>query len=69
MTTDRDKRISKLERKRSSRAKVIIAWRDAVKESADEAIARRCPKGVPANASLVVCSWQNELSARAKPAR
>ena len=69
MTTDRDKRISKLESKRSSRAKVIIAWRDAAKESADEAIARRFPKGVPANANLVVCSWQNELDARVKPER
>jgi hypothetical protein len=58
MTTDRDKRISKLERKRSSRAKVIFAWRDAANETADDAIARRCPKGVPTNASLVVCSWQ-----------
>lgn len=60
MSNGRDKRISRLEQKRRPRPKVIVAWRNAPGESDEQAIARRCPKGVPANACLIVCSWQWE---------
>lgn len=59
MSGDRDKRITKLEQKRKPRPKLIVAWRDAPRESEEQAIARRCPKGVPANAKLVICSWES----------
>ena len=60
MSSARDKRISRLEQKRRPRTKVIVAWRNTPEESDEQAIARRCPNGVPANASLVICSWQWE---------
>jgi len=69
MSSGRDKRISRLEQKRRPRAKVIVAWHDAPRESEEQAIARRCPKGVPANASLVICSWEipGQVAGRSGP--
>jgi hypothetical protein len=58
MNTSRGRRLEKLEQKRRPRGKIIYAWRDAPRESAARAIARRCPKGAPSGARLVICSWQ-----------
>ena len=68
MNTSRDRRVSKLEQKRKPRAKIIYAWRNAPRESAARAIARRCPKGVPSGARLVICSWQAAPPAKIPPA-
>ena len=56
--SDRDRRLTRLERKPGRKPRVILVWRDVPHESAEEAIARRCPKGVPAGTEVVVCSWQ-----------
>jgi hypothetical protein len=58
MNTNRDRRIARLEQDRRPKGKIIYAWRDAPLESAKQAIARRCPKGVPSGARLVICSWR-----------
>ena len=58
MNGDRDKRLAKLEQDRRPAARILYVWRDAPRESTKEAIARCFPKGVPAGARLVICSWQ-----------
>jgi hypothetical protein len=63
MNASHDRRIARLEQAKLERegrpaANVFYVWRNAPMESAEEAIARRFPAGVPADARLVVCSWQ-----------
>ncbi len=58
MNGNRDRRLAKLEQDRQPAAKILYVWRDGPTESAEEAIARRFPAGVPAGARLVICSWQ-----------
>ena len=64
MNPSRDRRLAKLERANLEqeprpRARTIYLWRDAPRESAEQAVARRCPNGAPAGARLVICSWQS----------
>jgi hypothetical protein len=70
MNTSRDRRLARLEQAQLAQEprptdKIIYVWRDAPRESAEQAIARRCPNGVPPGACLVICSWQAEGSAAA----
>jgi len=61
MNGSRDKRLATLEQARAEheqRSRTFCVWRDAPMETAKAAIARHFPKGVPAGARLVVCSWQ-----------
>ena len=58
MNASHDRRIARLEQKRRPAANVFYVWRNAPMESAEEAIARTFPHGLPADARLVVCSWQ-----------
>jgi hypothetical protein len=58
MNSNRDRRLAKLEQHRRPAARILYVWRNAPMESAEEAIARRFPAGVPAGAHLVICSWQ-----------
>ena len=63
MNASHDRRIArleqaKLEQARRPSARVFYVWRNAPMESAEEAIARTFPHGLPADARLVVCSWQ-----------
>jgi hypothetical protein len=63
MNASRDRRIARLERAKLERegrpaANVFYVWRNAPTESAEEAIARRFPDGLPKDAQLVICSWQ-----------
>ena len=69
MNTSRDRRLARLElaQERTQQAqepgpkgRIIYVWRDAPRESTEQAIARRCPEGVPSGACLVICSWQTE---------
>jgi hypothetical protein len=36
----------------------LYVWRNAPAETTEEAIARTFPGGLPADARLVICSWQ-----------
>ena len=57
--SDRDKRITRLERKPGRKPKVVYVWRDVlIGESNEEAIARHFPQGPPTDASLVILHWQ-----------
>ena len=63
MNASRDRRIArlehaKLEQERRPAAKVFYVWRNAPTETTEEAIARTFPHGLPADARLVICSWQ-----------
>jgi hypothetical protein len=65
MNTSRDRRLTRLELAQAAQAprrrdKIIYAWRNGPGESVAQAIARRCPEGVPAGARLVICSWEAE---------
>ena len=68
MSDGRDRRLAKLERCRRPSVKTLYVWRDAGKETGEEAIARCFPKGVPAGARLVICSGQFD-DKRIPPAR
>jgi hypothetical protein len=68
MNGSRDRRLAKLEQHRRPAPRILHVWRDAPMESAKQAIARRFPKGVPAGARLVICSWQFD-DKRILPAR
>ena len=56
--SDRDKRITRLERKPGRKPKIVFVWRDVLRESEEQAIARRYPKGVPAGTEILICRWQ-----------
>ena len=58
MNASHDRRIARLERKRRPAANVFYVWRNAPTETTEAAIARTFPHGLPADARLVVCSWQ-----------
>ena len=58
MNGSHEKRLAKLERERRPAANVLYVWRNAPTETTEEAIARSFPGGVPADACLVICSWQ-----------
>ena len=58
MNAGHDKRLAKLEQERRPSAKTLIVWRDRPGETTQQAIARSFPHGVPADARLVICSWQ-----------
>jgi hypothetical protein len=49
---------AKLERERRPSTNVFYVWRNAPAETAEAAIARTFPRGLPADAQLVICSWQ-----------
>jgi len=68
MNTSRDRRLARLEQTRRPRRKIIYVWRNAPRETAARAIARRCPKGVPSGTRLVICSWQAASPANIPPA-
>ena len=53
-----DRRLTKLEQERRPAANVLYVWRNAPAETTEEAIARHFPGGLPADARLVICSWQ-----------
>jgi len=53
-----DRRLAKLELDLRPAATLFYVWRDRPRETARQAIARRFPAGVPADARLVICSWQ-----------
>jgi hypothetical protein len=58
MSASHDRRIARLEQERRPAAKVFYVWRNAPTETTEAAIARTFPHGLPADARLVVCSWQ-----------
>ena len=58
MSGSQDKRIAKLEQERRPAARVLYVWRDRPGETTEQAIARSYPGGVPADARLIVFSWQ-----------
>lgn len=71
MNTSRDRRLARLEQTHLAqrpKSRIIYAWRNAPRESAARAIARRCPKGVPSGTRLVICSWQAAPLAKIPPA-
>jgi hypothetical protein len=49
---------AKLEQERRLATKVFYVWRNGPAESTKAAIARTFPRGLPADARLVICSWQ-----------
>ncbi len=77
MNASHDRRLAKLEQARlepESRraARVFYVWRNAPAETTEEAIARNFPGGLPANARLMICSWQvagerENLTSEAEP--
>ena len=58
MNGRRDRRLAKLEQDRRPAVRILYVWRDGLMKSAKKTIARRFPKGLPAGARLVICSWQ-----------
>ena len=63
MNASHDRRLSKLEQanlegKRWPAGRIIYVWRHAGSETAEQAIARSFPGGLPRGARLVICSWQ-----------
>jgi hypothetical protein len=58
MNGGHDKRVAKLEQERGPAARVLFVWRDSPRETTEQAIARRFLSGLPADAQLVICSWQ-----------
>ena len=63
MNASHDRRLSKLEQaklegKRRPAARILYVWRNGPAETTKEAIARNFPGGSPADARLVICSWQ-----------
>ena len=63
MNASHDRRLArleqaKLEQERRPSARVFYVWRNAPAETTEEAIARHFPGGLPADARLVICSWQ-----------
>lgn len=68
MNTSRDRRLARLEQTCRPRREIIYVWRNAPRETAARAIARRCPKGVPSGTRLVICSWQAAPPAKIPPA-
>ena len=58
--SDKDRRLTRLERKPGRKPKVVLVWRDVLRESEEQAVARRYPKGPPAGAEIVICRWQTE---------
>ena len=63
MNANRDRRLAKLEQAKREQeprpaARVLYAWRNGPAETTEEAIARNFPRGLPADARLVICSWQ-----------
>jgi hypothetical protein len=58
MSDGRDRRLARLERCRRPSVETLYFWRDAGKETGEEAIARCFPKGVPAGAKIVICRWR-----------
>ncbi len=71
MNTSRDRRLARLEQThlaRPPKSRIIYVWRNAPRETAARAIARRCPKGVPSGTRLVICSWQAASPANIPPA-
>jgi hypothetical protein len=49
---------AKLEQERRPAANVLYVWRNAPTGTTEAAIARTFPHGLPADARLVICSWQ-----------
>jgi hypothetical protein len=58
MNAIHDRRLTKLEQKRRPAVRVLYVWRNGPAETTKEAIARHFPGGLPADARLVICSWQ-----------
>ena len=58
MNASHDRRIARLEQERRPAANVYYVWRNAPAETTEEAIARHFPGGLPADARLMICSWQ-----------
>jgi hypothetical protein len=63
MNASHDRRLARLEQAKLEpaqrpSARVFYVWRNAPTETTEAAIARTFPHGLPADARLVVCSWQ-----------
>jgi hypothetical protein len=58
VNASRDRRLARLEQERRPAAKVFHVRRNAPTETTKAAIARTFPHGLPADARLVICSWQ-----------
>lgn len=56
MTWSRDKRLAKLERRRSPEAEIVLVWCD-MDETPDQAMARRFPDGVPPGTHVRIIRW------------
>lgn len=56
MTLSREKRLAKLERRRSPEPEVVIVWCDRT-DTPEQAIARRFPKGVPPGTRPLTVRW------------
>jgi hypothetical protein len=63
MNASHDRRLARLEQKRQPAANVFYVWRNAPMESAEEAIARTFPHGVPADAprDLLMAGRRGEI--------
>ena len=63
MNASHDRRLTRLEQAKQERegrpaARIFYVWRNRPAETAEAAIARTFPDGLPTDARLVICSWQ-----------
>jgi hypothetical protein len=67
MNGARQKRIAKLLRKRRPAERTVLLWYDAERETREQAIARRFPKGVPPRMRLLILRWLTESESESAP--
>jgi hypothetical protein len=69
MSGTRHNRLAELRRKRRPQERTVVLWYDAEQETAEQAIARRFPKGVPPRVRLLILRWLTEGESESAPAR
>ena len=57
MNGTRHKRLATLRRKHRPTERTVMLWYDAERETAEQATARRFPKGVPPQVRLLILRW------------
>jgi hypothetical protein len=57
MSGTRHKRLATLRRKHRPAERTVLLWYEAKQETAEQATARRFPKGVPPHVRLLILRW------------
>ena len=68
MSGARHERVAMLRRKRRPRERTVLLWYDAARETAEQATARRFPKGVPPQVRLLILRWLTKDESESAPA-